>query len=491
MKKVMMIILAGLLALPLLSCGKKPEQQPTAAPVSGTPLPDGVTADPNAAPSGKPIFFDPETDYDNRYGSIISCDMVETEDAYYLHNRETNGFLYYYDNASGESGVLCPRPECVHDAKRENRECTGYLGYELPSLQYYQGRLWFFESPYGRKIRLCHMNLDGSEKTLVHEFEPADTPLEYGNRRLYLHRGMIYYTTFNQTISGAAIFHRIYYGCIPMEDTTIGGKKVRAWECYSILERDTIHMPQPSMYFAGDYCYMLYDYDGVTDYDGANTEEDYYAWKRTLPVTDEIDRWDPTMAEPEILYQSVETYSMLGNYHGKYVASDGTPYFTDSQRLDPEQPEGEDNPYITRLYRVEKDGSRTIVLETDPGEGSLFSFALGDGVIVLTGAPFMCMRDILEPVDIRIIRFDGDEPEVIYEGPLPLEYRSELRIGAKDISLEECWVNGDTLMIFSTEYYGRKDYDRSWQFVKYDITPDGLKETVLSEGFQVQFWKSN
>ncbi|MBR6006097.1 MAG: hypothetical protein IK064_00545, partial [Clostridia bacterium] len=92
--------------LPLLCCGKNPEQ-PAA---DGTPLPEGVTADPNAVPSERPIVFNPETDYDNRYGSLITCDMLETEDAFYLRSRNGNGFLYYYDKASGETGVLCPRP---------------------------------------------------------------------------------------------------------------------------------------------------------------------------------------------------------------------------------------------------------------------------------------------------------------------------------------------------------------------------------------------
>ena len=486
-KPALALLLAALFLLPLVSCRKAPSQTSHS---DGTPLPEGETAVPSAAPSERPIAFDPETDYDNRYSSLIDCDMVETEDAFYLHNRETNGFLYYYDKPTGLTGVLCPHPECVHDATRENSACTGYLGYDYPSLQYYQGKLWFFESTKGRRFGLYHMNLDGSEKTLVHEFDPMETPLEYGNRRLRIHRGMIYYSTFNQTIEGAAAFHRIYYGCIPMEDTVIGGQKVNAWECYSILERDTIHMPQPTLYFAGDYAYMFYMYDGLSEYDGDGSEEDFYAWKRTIPVADEIARWDPSMAEPEIIYHSVETYPMLWSYFGSYVTSDGTPYIVESERADPEQPEDDDNPYYIRLYRIEKDGSRTCVLDTSGEPGNAFLLALSEGVIVLVDTSIHTLK-WNTTVGVRIFRFGGESTELIYEGSLPLEYRGSMPIGAKSITIDAAWATEDTLMLFSSEYYGKKDYDRSWHFVKCDITPEGLIETVLSEGFEVQFWGSN
>jgi hypothetical protein len=197
------------------------------------------------------------------------------------------------------------------------------------------------------------------------------------------------------------------------------------------------------------------------------------------------------MTEPEILYQSVESYPMLSNYRWSIVTSDGTPYFVCSQRQDPELPEGEDNPYIIRLYRVEKDGTRTTVFETGGEEGNAFLLALGDGVIVTAGTSIFSMNDRDQQVNIRIIRFGGEGTEVIYEGPLPLEYRSGLRNGVKRIMLADCWATEDTLILYSSEYYGKKDYDRSWHFVKYDITPGGLIETVVSEGFQVQFWGSD
>ena len=487
-RSALLLLLAAFVFLSAVSCAEKPSG--TAASDS-TPPPVIETARPTEAYREKPIFFDPETDYDNRYSSLIVCDMVETEDAYYLHNRDTNGFLYYYDRPSGESGVLCPRPECEHDAIRENRACTGYLGYDYPSLQYYQGKLWFFESSNGRKFRLCHMNLDGSEKTLVHEFDPTGTPLDYGNRRLHIHRGMIYHSCFDQKIEDAAVFHRICYGCIPMTDTVIGGQKVKAWEYYSILELDTIHMPQPTMYFAGDYAYMFYSYDGLSEYDGEGTEEDFYEWKRTIPVADEIARWEPDMTEPEIIYHSTETYPMLWSYFGSYVTKDGTPYIVDSERADPEQPYGDDNPYYLRLYRIEKDGTRTCVLDTSGEPGDAFLLALSDGVIVLADTSIMNLKGYNTLVGVRIFRFGGEKTELIFEGQLPLEYRGSMHIGMKDMRISAAWVTEDTLMIFSDEYYGRKDYDCSWHFVKYDVTPEELIETVLSEGYEVQFWKSN
>ena len=482
--RTILLLLISAFMLVAVSCGKKP--QPSGN--NGIPFPDQT--DPTALAAEKPIVFDPETDYDNRYGSLISSDMLETEDAFYLRSRNGNGFLYYYDKTTGDTGVLCPRPECVHDEKRNNAECAGYIGSD-PGLQYYQGKLWYVMQTKGMRFGLYRMNLDGSSKELVHEFDPTDTPLEYHNRRLYIHRGMIYHAGYRQEIKNAAVFHKLVYGCIPMEDTVICGQKVKAWEYYEILERETINQPQPTMFFAGDSAYMFYDYDGVVEYDGADSEDEFYDWRSELPITDEIARWDPSMTEPEILYQSVGYYPMLCNYRWSIVTSDGTPYFVDPYRADPEQPESEDNPYVIRLYRLEKDGTRTCVLDTGDREGGTFLLSLGNGVIATADTSIFAMNDRDQPVNVSIIRFGADGTEVLYEGPLPLEYRNELRIGVKNISLADCWVSEDTLILYSSEYFGKKDYDRSWHFVKYDIAPEGLLETVLLEDYEVQFWGSN
>ena len=486
------LLLATLILLTTASCGKKPEQQ-TVQEQTGDliihPETDGENSEQQtgqAQPHG--LTFHPETDYDNRYSSLVECDMLETEDAYYLHNCINNGFLYYYDKASGETGVLCPRPECLHDEIRENKECVGFIGYEWASLQYYQGKLWYFNVTKGMKFGLFRMNPDGSEKELVHEFDAAGTNLAYGNRRLYIHRGVIYHAGVNQEIEGAAAFHKLVYGCIPMSDMTLGGQKVKAWEYHQILERDTINQPQPMMLFLGDYAYMFYCYDGLTEYDGDMPDNE--AWWNKIPVTDEIARWDPTMTEPEILYQNVERYPMLRNYSCGFVTSDGTPYFK-SSRFDPDLPAGDDNPTIVRLFRVEKDGTRTTVFESSKDDGNTHLLALGDGVFVTADSGLENMKNRNVPVNIRIYRYGNDGVEILWEGELPLNFRKELPIGNKTMSFSGSWVTENTMMLMIEEYYGKKDLNSSWQFVKYDITPDGLIETVVSEGFSTQFWATD
>ena len=131
------------------------------------------------------------------------------------------------------------------------------------------------------------------------------------------------------------------------------------------------------------------------------------------------------------------------------------------------------------------------MLDTGDREGNTFLLSLGNGVIATADTSIFAMNDRDQPVNVSIIRFGADGTEVLSEGPLPLEYRNELRIGVKNISLADCWVSEDTLILYSSEYFGKKDYDRSWHFVKYDITPEGLTETVLLEDYEVQFWGSN
>jgi hypothetical protein len=90
MRRIIAILL--LLLLAAAGCGCTPA------------LPEDDPA--GTAEALKPIPFD------NRFMSAFA-DIAETEDAYYLHSSFSgSNYLYYYDKASGESGVLCGKPEC-------------------------------------------------------------------------------------------------------------------------------------------------------------------------------------------------------------------------------------------------------------------------------------------------------------------------------------------------------------------------------------------
>ncbi|MBO4879580.1 MAG: hypothetical protein J5544_04915 [Clostridia bacterium] len=474
-KSILLLLLAALCILSA-ACGKGTEQQTVQTEQPGQ---TGQTEQPGQTDGPADVIsFNRETDYDNSAAAPVMAAVVETEDAYYLTRAEYGGtYLYYYDKTIDDSGVLCPRPECVHDEKPNNKDCTGYIGGSaFAELQYYEGKLWFYKSIDLHSYGLFHMNLDGSELTLVHTFYPEGTPLQYSNTRVYLHRGILYHASYDQVIKNGDAFERIVIGCMPMEDMTIGGTEVKAWEYYTILERATVNSAQPILNFAGDYVYMFYCYDGVEEYDGEPSTDDW-AWWWDLAITDEITRWKPSMTEPEVLYRHENepgTPSSLMSYNVAYVTQDGTPYFMDFLRADMNEPyDAETNPLYIALYRVEN-GDRTELFNTQE-DGNNTLVVLGENRLVTTDNWYPTSPD--EEINITIRDFGGD---VIFTGPISMDFWQE---PYGRISFRNAWVYEDSLILCFDEYMGSNaDPQRRWYFVKYDITPDGLTETLLLQG---------
>ncbi|MBO4562582.1 MAG: hypothetical protein J5772_03105, partial [Clostridia bacterium] len=58
-----------------------------------------------------------DSSFVNKFGDGYAK-LIETDDAFYYSFM--SGYLYYYDKANGVSGVLCSKPECIHDAKKQN-----------------------------------------------------------------------------------------------------------------------------------------------------------------------------------------------------------------------------------------------------------------------------------------------------------------------------------------------------------------------------------
>ena len=102
-----------------------PENGGTSAVHTETP---DATCTTDARPLKYEEVFEPSTDFDNRFGRGFA-DIMETEDAYYL-GLGKECYLYYYDKQTKEYGVLCGKPDCIHDAdpSGSNTECGGFVG---------------------------------------------------------------------------------------------------------------------------------------------------------------------------------------------------------------------------------------------------------------------------------------------------------------------------------------------------------------------------
>ena len=497
MKRIIAVILIPLLLLPLVCCtaGTGPENTP-APDESGVPESTaGNTAAP--APTAPPdMSYDPDTDYNNLYATITGCDIVETEDAYYLHFCRSSGFLYYYDKTIGEGGVLCPRPECEHDERADNRSCSGYIGSDWPTLQYYEGKLWYIgpTGGSGMVIGVYRMDLDGSEKELVRSFDMRedDCPLNTGNRALYLHRGILYHAGVNQTIKNGDAYNELVFGCVPLSDMEIGGERVAAFEYHTLLTRKGTNYPQPLMYFVGDYAYMLYQYNGVEQLDRPTppddaTEEEQLEWlewyKNAYKTTDEIARWYPAMSEPEILYSSTDT-NLLWQYRSGYVTHDGTVYASDTTLTDSDADwDAETNPFIVSVYRLEADGTLAEVFNTRE---------YGDSVLLGYGEGLIATIDLLNyrPKDwiptVRIFTFEG---ELIAEGQVPLAFRERFTEPDSYLTLVGCLVTEDKLLLCYEMYFDKGKVYRRWFFLEETVTPEGFGEKLLNEGAAEASWR--
>ena len=472
MKKISCILLA-LLMLLLAACAPgtgEPEQ---------TDVPDStaaVTAGPEATYAPDHTFIK-ETDYDNRWGALFDCDIVETEDAYYLRQM-SGGYLLYFDKAMGEGGYLCPKPECEHEAGGE--DCNAWIGCEMTNLVFYKGRLWWLStSRNGFGLYLYHMDPDGGNRTLVRDLSETSELFTYGGGRFCIHREGIYFVADRQTVRDGIFYNHAEMGYIPFERTVIGGVTVEAYDCYTILARDSLHSMQPMLRFAGEDVFLFISYDGVTEFEGevVNDPEGGELIPDTSGIKnhDEILRWNTHMTEPETVYYE-EDGGCLNLYYCSWVSQDGVPYFVDTRRLFPELDEDhETNPYGCRVFRVEEDGTKTEVLSTfDHGEN--FLFTITDGVLVTTGSDWESRSKGETEVWVQTI-----EGETLYKGPLPLEYRKEYGEELKGLWFSPCWATREKMVFCMHENTTDPKHPMRYFFVEYRITPDGLVETLLGE----------
>ena len=108
-----------------------------------------------------------------------NVDVKEYEDGIYAATADVRcNLLYYADLKTGESGVLCGRPECAH----ADASCSAYIQESLETkLMVYHNRLYRIEYTKhpGSKARLLSSALDGSdlveEKVLDARFASASS----------------------------------------------------------------------------------------------------------------------------------------------------------------------------------------------------------------------------------------------------------------------------------------------------------------------------
>ncbi len=266
MKKLFTAIVALLMLLPLVCCSGKPQDanaaEPTPEPAENETQPPetaGPAGNETQEPDGPSLLpyrmheppltyeevYDPYTDFDSLRAKTLSMRLIDTEDAYIFSSRL---YLYYYDKATGDYDVLCPKPECMHDYIRQNKTCAGFMN-AISNEKYcsYMGQIYYLSYSGGNEL-LCRMNYDtsGRENLFMLEFgDDPDQGYRYDPNCMAIHRGKLYGWS-NQNIVEVGE---------PMFMWSIVCWDLETHE-FSVIYEEEDNGGYPCPFFFGDYVYF-------------------------------------------------------------------------------------------------------------------------------------------------------------------------------------------------------------------------------------------
>lgn len=460
MKRSVCVIMICLLFLLLAACKGGDEPTPTEAPEST----------PQAAHTPD-MSFDPDTDNNNLNSGFWyrRCAMLETDEVYYLIH---NGYLMYYDKAVEESGYVCPLPECVHDGKFANADCCAYLGaVSFPSLTVYEGKLWWVGQRWqagqaaGSVLCVYRMDPDGTNRELMHEIEIEDKLR--GNNAWFIHRGRLYWTLSYEVVTDGLPYYSAEVGYMSLDD----------YEQHVLYENISSIQPYPTIRFLGESAYIFISYDWIEPGEEPDGDVDYEAYAnfwRTNEVTQEILRWDPSMAEPETVYYDYQADFIFGDY-GFYVSPEGEIYFWETEFDDPEDIHNNDSTCFIRRVTGKDSKETALTLIAEDGM-RYFMKAMPTGIVIALhesyeeGTGYRCDS-------VWLLTIEG---ETLYRGELPMafleKYSGDMR--RVRIDIDGCWATKDEFLIAYSVTFPNTGV--KYDFVNYEITREGIVEKPLA-----------
>ncbi|MBR0156831.1 MAG: hypothetical protein IJM20_04875 [Clostridia bacterium] len=388
-----------------VSCGKAPASDPGAAGRLPTPKPYSpgmMYAD----------VYTTETDFDNRFGRTF-VSLIETEETYFFHPTHS-GYEYFCDKLSGESGVLCGKPECVHDKTADNAECGGFTnGIAANTVNLYQGKLYYLgDAPpdeLGNRTAVYRMNTDGTEHERLFRLR---CDAAYIPQRLDCHRGRLYGWNCTETVTDG----------VPEQLWSVSCFDIETGDFKLICEGRGYSTVMPTLFYFGKYVYICASW-GLHSETGGNA--DAQEW---IGTNIRIYRWDIDKAELETVADGVVD-SMIGLMPAIWVEAEDRIYIVPkvALTLDGERPE-------TAVYMI-RDGGIEKLFDFDGRSGNLD--ALDGGVILYD---FDREKEMM-PVCIK--DFTG---AIVYEGKWDMRLLRSLAPGASFCSFYA--VMGDTQTLY-------------------------------------------
>ena len=456
MKKLFCIIMVcSVLLLAACTGGDKP--LPTAAPEGSAEPTAGQTANPTEAPEARVPDFscDPATDFDKRLSQQYSrsC-FADAGDVFYWYT-DNDRYIRWCEKDGGEWGVLCPYPECEHDAgnaNHVNNDCAGHIGFQPPNIFLYEGKLYYLwtytpdETSFGKLYR---MDPDGMNRELYAQLPPllTDEGKPFYSGTVYMHRGLVFIRTQRQDIEDAEPVYRDTVAVIPL-----GGSEFK-----------TIYTPDYSEHryhyimlsFAGEFCY-IFDNHGDTA---------------------TISRWSSVTEELELLYDGEE---LMWVFYG-WITDTGELYAASVGEMD------KGREMVMRL----ENGEWKEVVRFEDGEKQWTILTVSDGVAIARNfIPYdpddpadYSKRSTDTDIDIWVMTYGG---ETLYKGKLPMDWMDELDPGATFENID--LVFGDEngfVMQFELRYRNRERSDEPvvQALLRYDFTEEGIACTLLARNY--------
>ena len=206
-----------------------------------------------------------EEDFDNRFG-MNNNRLVETENAYYF-SAFNSSWLYYYDKASGESGVLCGKPDCTHDDGAIDPDCNGLIAQIGACLNLWKGRLHYFSHDHGPYLAMYSMALDGSDRTKDFVINQEADMQNITPQRLDYHRGKLYGQDLREIVRNGEPF----YGLV------VFSMDAETGEYREIYTAEGAFLTKPYLYYHEDYVYISYEEYTLHENED-HVEFDYFFW---------------------------------------------------------------------------------------------------------------------------------------------------------------------------------------------------------------------
>lgn len=374
-------------------------------------------------------------DYDNAFRNLDDISILQMDEVYYYHSWDS-AFLYYTGKEALDSGVLCGRPECLHDDTFPNAECDGCVILALMGLSLYDDGIWYvgYDEHNLHKYVLYRMDLDGSNRKAVRVVVDDATEMGYAWQRTFVHRGKLYLTAHRNYVDKA----------VPYEEVSLwycGVKSGELKQVFAVSYQD--RGTELKLCFRGDGVYAMFS---STDYDNFDS-------------TVEIIRFDAKTEQTETLCHMESLDMGMGDI---WVTEDGTVYTTTTvdERFKP-----------LGLYRLEE-GELKLVYDFSEDNVTAYTAWIFDKYILTyysddkpegyIGA-FLLVKD-----------FEGN---TVYKGELSLKCLTDQGLEFESFAFGGIACSGDSILVPVRMDTGTGRGPAA--VVRYDVTPEGLEETVI------------